>query len=460
MKRKLLVLLSGCLLLATMTGCSGLEQKLGNEFLKKADIQTDSDYQEYVQISNQLDENGYAVTDNTSDEAKDGTIMVSLATNNHLDIQFYKDEAKSECIVGTQCYLNPGDAIYASEAVSTNPASDLYHFQEYRIYQCSDTGERELLSTQENNGGLVYQIPSDFTGTALSIVPVGQYEDRQFDFHVYYLNNAGEKTDLTGTAGEWSVNGVKGQTSINAVESYIIRYAMDTTRYFYVSATPEPFTKDPNDVGYVEFYEEDPMNGAVSYAVEVHPFLTAEIVLDQEGTVSVNGEEPKKLKKGESLNVSSLRYGEVIEIETGGDFTLSSNEYNHFAKEMEYMETGGKKYTVRVVKDATEGDSENVKKIYSVILDSKDTYGTATYKLDGKVLVHGWNLVGEGQKLTVTYKITDKNYKFEEESSGIVKKVQGFLSRNEKTVEIPMNSSMENQKIYAEDYFKIMEKEK
>ena len=51
-------------------------------------------------------------------------------------------------------------------------------------------------------------------------------------------------------------------------------------------------------------------------------------------------------------------------------------------------------------------------------LDSSDTFATYTYKLDGKE-VSGTITVKEGQKLTLTYEITDSAYKLKEGAGGV-----------------------------------------
>lgn len=61
----------------------------------------------------------------------------------------------------------------------------------------------------------------------------------------------------------------------------------------------------------------------------------------------------------------------------------------------------------------------SAKKIYSLTLDTSDQYANYTYKLDGKV-VSGTISVRDGQKLELTYEITDSNYKLSQKAGGVI----------------------------------------
>ena len=70
-------------------------------------------------------------------------------------------------------------------------------------------------SIQEvKDGVLEYEIPTNFTGTEMSIISVGEYPNRNLSMSVYYVDDSGNKCSL-GNAGTWSVNdnSVDGNTA-------------------------------------------------------------------------------------------------------------------------------------------------------------------------------------------------------------------------------------------------------
>ena len=65
----------------------------------------------------------------------------------------------------------------------------------------------------------------------------------------------------------------------------------------------------------------------------------------------------------------------------------------------------------------------------------------------------------DGQKLTVTYKITDDGYEFAEKSSGVVGWIKSIVKSKERTETIEITSALNNTTIFADDYFDIVENE-
>ncbi len=73
------------------------------------------------------------------------------------------------------------------------------------------------------------------------------------------------------------------------------------------------------------------------------------------------------------------------------------------------------------------------KKYIQVHLDKTDTYAQYTYKLDGKE-VSGALRVKEGQKLELTYEITDTDHKLKEPAGGIVFDIGSSETKAKKTI--------------------------
>lgn len=123
----------------------------------------------------------------------------------------------------------------------------------------------------------------------------------------------------------------------------------------------------------------------------------------------------------------------------------------------------GYRYTLKVVQAAESNAAEvlkqtlDVKRTFNVTLDTNCEYGTCSYKLDGKT-VSGTTQVQEGQELTVTYKIIDKNYSFADKSEGIERFIHDIFKASERTVSIPVTTDLEGTTIGADDWFDIVKK--
>ncbi len=388
---------------------------------------------------------------------------MSFAENSDLDISYYTDEALTQQIDVTSCYLNPGDSIYAGEVTSLNAYSNLYQLAAFRIYTCNVLGSLTLLDIQEiSNSGLIYTIPEDYSGTDLSIVPVGEYPNRVLQMDVYYVDDDGNQITLAN-AGTWTVNGNKIQgnsTQISAIESYTLRFAIDTDEYFYVSASPTPFTQDPSSTGYVEFWEASATEATVEYAVELHPYLELEIQLAAQGTVTLNDGTSETVKKGKTWSSSSLKYGDQIVIETSGECTILSGDYVHVEAARDTI-SGGYRYTLTITETLYDNTGSqlsciSVNRSLTVTLSTRGKYGTCTYTLDGEE-VSGTITITEAQELKVTYTITEDGYKFSSTSSNLVLGfIEGLTSSTKKTATIPVTIDLDNQTITPDNYFTVV----
>ena len=110
--------------------------------------------------------------------------------------------------------FTPGDRLHA-KVKYLNPNSTIYRLAEYRIMEYDADGIVKNESIQEvKDGVLEYEIPTNFTGTEMSIIHVGEYPNRNLSMSVYYVDDSGNKCSL-GNAGTWSVNdnSVDGNTA-------------------------------------------------------------------------------------------------------------------------------------------------------------------------------------------------------------------------------------------------------
>ena len=101
-------------------------------------------------------------------------------------------------------------------------------------------------------------------------------------------------------------------------------------------------------------------------------------------------------------------------------------------------------------------DKHPAKKLWYVTLDTADAYGSCVYKLDGND-VSGRVGVHEGQKLTLTYTLTDPDYRV---VKGTVAGLIGRLTRSEtEQCDIPVTEALDGQTITRADYISVEKKE-
>lgn len=470
MKKALTLLLAFAALL--MSGCA-LEDKFESDIVERSEIPEDEDYIQYQQYrdAGMLDENGqYAapVPDEEPDsvpEAPDGKIRVTFAENRYLKIAYYTDAAATESVDTENCYLDPGEALYARVIECTNPNSNLYRLAEYRILEYDAEGKvRKTQRLEAADGMWTYEIPANFTGSELSVIPVGEYPDRSLSMRVYYVDDGGVECPLGG-AGTWSINGngvEDNMAQISPIESYVLKFTYDTENYFYVESEPDCFTRDPAGVGFVEFWEAEPTDADLCYSVELHKFLELSLKFSDAASVRVNQGEAVPVRKNKVWNSGKLRYGDSITIETAGDCTITGGDYPHIRASRDPI-TGGYRYTLKVVPEAESSTADiltltvDVNRVFRVTLGSECSYGSCTYKLDGKA-VSGEVSVQEGQKLTLTYRITADGYAFAEKSEGIGGFFHDLFKGGERTVEIPITAGLDGATVNPDDWFDIVEK--
>lgn len=471
MKKAFVLILTFTMLL--LSGCSAVDTKLEQAILEKSGILEHEDYLQYQQYqeAGRLDKNGQYVDTNlhenptNNQEKPDGKIHITFAENRYLKIWYYTDATMTTPIDTNVCYLNPGDTLYAKVIECTNPNSNLYRLAEYRIVEYDAEGNVKKEHQQKvEDGTLKYEIPTNFTGTEMSVIPVGEYPDRNLSMSVYYIDDNGNECSL-GNAGTWSINNenVEGNTAkISPIESYVLKFAYDTKNYFYVGCEPDCFTKEPETAGFVEFWEAEPTDADMNYRVELHQFLQLSLKFSDEAKVRINQGEIETVKKNKVWNPGKLQYGDSITIETAGECTITGGDYQHISATKDPI-IDGYRYTLKVVQD-TESNTANVltmtidvKRIFNVTLDTNCDYGTCKYKLDGDA-VSGEVQVQEGQELTLTYKITKDNYAFIEKSEGLGGFIHDLFKASERTVTIPITADLEGTTIDADDWFDIAKK--
>lgn len=464
MKRGFVLLFTFFTLL--LSGCSAADSMLERAIMDSSGITETADYIQYQQYqqAGRLDESGNYIADSVAPAAggNEGKVHVSFAENRYIDVEYYADAEMLTPIGAGSCYLARGSTIYAKAVRINNPNSNLYTIAEYRIRAYdADGGVIAKTSLKAEDGALKYEIPKSFDGAAISIIPVGEYLPRSISMRAYCVDDSGNEQTL-GDAGDWSVNGEKVKESTAQIaphEAYTVSFKYDKNNYFYVSSEPQCFAED-SDAGIVEFWEAKPTEEGKDYNVELHQYLEVIFKASEKCTISVNDGEKETVKKNKEKPLRDLKYGDEIVIEAGEDCKFEFISHSHI-RATDTPIGSGHRYTLTITREAESNlpDVMPASRIICISLSPSADHGTCTYKLDGEA-VSGDIQAQEGQKLTLTYKITDKDYTFDSGKKGVSSIFSSAISSitRKNDYDITVSAEHNGKSIDPDDYFTIIEK--
>lgn len=271
-KLKLVPVLCCAVSVLVLSGCSAA----GASLLRNSGIITEEDYQSYIELhdSGKLDNDGRYKAPELADEPvpsfPDGSIHVTFAENACISVMYYSDTNLKTPIDPSQCYIMPGAYIYASEPVCRHPSSNHYRFDRFSIYSYDAEGNRgEEVPCGVNEGPpLAIQIPENYEGTELAVVPAGKYEKRQLELSDHYIDSVGQPQELDGT---WIVNDAAVSSDIltvNPTEALAVDYQYDPAKYSFVASNPSSFY---HENGLVRFEVVNATEEIDAYSVELRP---------------------------------------------------------------------------------------------------------------------------------------------------------------------------------------------
>ncbi len=235
--RKILVFMLGVLMIS-IAGCSAevdgdsikdsLNSYIEKSVIEESTIETEDDYLKYEELkqNEKIDEvNHYSDEDVDPNVLEDkNAIYITFAENSYIHIDYYYDKALSKKIESNSCYMHTNDCIYASNPEIDNPNTPSYQFECFEIWQFEDNVKKKKLETSNFKDSLVYQIPMDFKGTGISIVPLGKYVAKEITLNDYYKDLNGVEQSLRG---RWEIDdsSTDGDSiTVNPVASYAITY--------------------------------------------------------------------------------------------------------------------------------------------------------------------------------------------------------------------------------------------
>lgn len=125
----------------TLNGCAGLDNYIEKGVKEASGILEDENYVSYQKKveSGNVDEEGYYIQNGDQSE-KIGSVHVTFATNNKLDVQYFEDAEGNVVIDTSSYYLNSGDSIYAKVA-NKKDSDGIYEFLAFDIYEY-ENGEK------------------------------------------------------------------------------------------------------------------------------------------------------------------------------------------------------------------------------------------------------------------------------------------------------------------------------
>jgi hypothetical protein len=207
-----------------LTGCGPVDSIIKSQMIKQSEVSSDENYVLYEENKSNgtIDDEGYYYADDSVETA--GSIHVTFATNNNLDVKYYYDADMKNEIDTTACYINPGDSIYATADINNSVNSTMYEFSGFEVFEYDAEGNQSesSLAFSEKDSKYELTIPTDFDVTELSIAAYGKYVSREISLKDYYVDNDGKKHDLDGT---WEINDkicTEDTAKIDPVSAYII----------------------------------------------------------------------------------------------------------------------------------------------------------------------------------------------------------------------------------------------
>lgn len=359
MKKLLPLLASFCVLF--LAGCSQAQTYAEEKILQASGISADADYQEYkdLEASGRLNEQGLFRDGSIAQEGqRSGSVHVTFAENAYLKITYYYDEGLTQPVDTRQCYLEPGDRIYASEPTLNSPYSDKYRFSEFRLWQIDGEGRHSFPAPENGSPGLVLTVPADFTGTELSVEPLGRYESRTLTFRDYYLDSDGKEVELNGQWTADSVTTDDDSAQISPLVTYTVSYDFSKycEDYYFDLSSPEDFYAD-DQKGSVVFSEVSPQSGGPeNYELRLHRYISAKIINEGAAVLSAltSSESIKAIEvNGEALKVSGSKEQTIPKLKCGDKLTIQVGEAYLAASSLEAESGraeihGGYEYTFTV----------------------------------------------------------------------------------------------------------------
>lgn len=262
-------------LMCLLTGCSQLQDRIDKEVLDRTYIcdehneeyarylENDKLYQanreEYDDILNADTPNDEEAVAAMGGEIIPGGILISFGQNSFMNTRFYKlSGTVKEPVEGGSCYMTPGSSIYAETPEIIN-FNENYRFKEYRVHTENDT-EMKFVPSED---GYILEIPDDITVEKISVLPVGEYRDREIKCTLFRIDDKGSRASVSDASGNWNINGGHCEKETNDSETilrfastfnYSVNFTFDDDNYYVDTdkTSPSNFTEKDSEIVFDE----------------------------------------------------------------------------------------------------------------------------------------------------------------------------------------------------------------
>lgn len=360
MKSKMLLL---CVIsCVALTGCS-LESAKNkkDEMLNNYLLHDNEEYNKYISNSDlykdKMDDNGYYEDPDIDLTSHSDMIHVSFASNSLLSVTYYNDSECKEKIDENNCFINPGETIYAKVDSTSNVQSNTYEFRGFKI--AGFDGEKSNFNYYSCNGNKI-DIPEDIQYKDISIIPDGAYKSRKLSFKAEFKDNDGNTISLsplwTINVGDQSYSTKSDGYSVESGDVFRVMAKYDAKEYYLIDDEVEPkfeSFKEDSGTGTVMFKQYDAQSAVDNYKLvlgkkfdikidSVSATAPVEIYIDGEKT------------EADFPLISSAKLGAEVRIESKGTITSVGN-----TKNLTRLTNNGYVYAVYNESEAFEFDPDN-----------------------------------------------------------------------------------------------------
>lgn len=337
--KKNIIIAGAIILVSLMSGCDRMNLAAINDSdydnyqkylnMGKLDEQgyySNSTFEEYWQLP---DENEVVLTEEVTEvsaEPRRGNIHVTFSDNSFINVKYFFDKDRKEEIDTKNCWVNAGDSIYADIIDIDNAKSNLYRFDEFKVWKITDNNR--ILQDYPTEDGAAFTVPVDFSGSDLQIEPVGEYLNRSLDLCAYEDIGNGNLGILGDVS--WTVNGepYTKDEGISSVVSYNVECKYDKDNYYVVATSPKCYGIDEQN-GLVVFHTVNPLQDVDSFSVTLckkHVFRITGRVNEGLSKIMCDNQTEGQFIYDDEKNTGSTRVGDtlIIDVKSGYELRCSN----------------------------------------------------------------------------------------------------------------------------------------
>lgn len=373
----------------------------------KDSLAANDEYKQYLEIKekNELDSEGTVIP------PSDGDILVSIAKNQYLDIQYKLTDGTN---VGDYCYLHAGDSLLIGEPVKQN-ASSMYRFDGFKLK--SNDGfdvDFEVESAEDNTYRLT--IPENYRGKNLTVLPYGKFEERSVVCRAVVLDGDNNQTTANGTWGlsgdiHCDVNTPAEMTTLtfSGTEGYSVKYQFDGNYYYVENTSDVGATITENSV---LFPSMKPSDATPEYTIKFRKYITLNFENFQYiDSITVNSVATEL----EDSRLTKLKQYDVVNVKLKKGAFFEKSDYTNDSRE---LSDGCKEYTITLPKSEradlkigfenapTENKNEDMREVVNISYTDQNGEQISADKLKD----------GEKYDITITvkensrYKLVDNGF--------------------------------------------------